>query len=118
MTEATNNSGRKVLRHKVMLQMDAVEAKTAGGIIIPDNAREKDKYAQDTGTIVDMGAYAFNDYDESEKPKLGDKCDIKKYDGVFINEGKTEDDAKYRIIEDDQILSILTTLTTSFACQR
>lgn len=107
MKELANNSGRKVLKHRVLLAMDAVEEKTAGGVYIPDTSRERDKYAQDTGTIVAMGAFAFDDYEESEKPSIGDRCDIKKYDGVFINKGMTEDDVEYRVVEDDQILTIL-----------
>jgi co-chaperonin GroES (HSP10) len=107
MTEAVNNSGRKVLRHRVLIAMDAVAEKTGGGVYIPDTSREKDRYAQDTGTIVGMGAYAFNDYDESEKPEIGDRCDIKKYDGVFLNQGDAEGGVEYRVVEDDQILTIL-----------
>lgn len=108
MTEIANNSGRKVLGYRVILLMDKVEEKTAGGVYIPDQAREKEEYAQDTGTIVALGKQAFVDLDESEKPKIGDRCDIKRYDGVFIKSSEATDD-DYRIVNDDQILTILTT---------
>lgn len=108
MTKAENNSGRRVLDDRVILLMDEVKKVTDTGIHLPDQFTEKENYAQDTGTIVACGANAFSHLNEDEKPNIGDKCDIKRYDGVFIDKATTKDSRDYRVVNDDQILTILT----------
>ena len=67
----------KPLADRVMVKMEKSEAKTAGGIIIPDNAQEKTQ----TGSVVAVG-------EGREKVKItvkaGDKVMYDKYAGTQV----------------------------------
>lgn len=62
-----------------------------GGIIMPEDKLKKEKYAENIGILVDMGAQAFYDWDEKEKPKIGDTIKTTKYPGLEC----TEDDGTF-----------------------
>jgi chaperonin GroES len=65
----------KPLADRVMVKLEKNEAKTAGGIIIPDTAQEKTQ----TGTVVEVG-----DDKEVIKVKAGQKVMYDKYAGTQI----------------------------------
>jgi len=80
---------------------DAGEQKSAGGIIIPDSAKEKPQEAE----VVAVGPGKRNDKGEITPPdvKPGDKVLIGKYAG---NEVKI-DDQELVIIREDEILAVI-----------
>jgi chaperonin GroES len=65
----------KPLADRVMVKLEKNEAKTAGGIIIPDTAQEKTQ----TGSVTAVG-----DDTEVIKVKVGDKVMYDKYAGTQI----------------------------------
>jgi chaperonin GroES len=65
----------KPLADRVLVKLEKNEAKTAGGIIIPDNAQEKTQ----TGVVVDVG-----DDKEVIKVKAGQKVMYDKYAGTQV----------------------------------
>jgi chaperonin GroES len=65
----------KPLADRVMVKLDKNEAKTAGGIIIPDTAQEKTQQ----GIVVEVG-----DDQEVIKVKAGQKVMYDKYAGTQI----------------------------------
>jgi chaperonin GroES len=65
----------KPLADRVMVKLEKNEAKTAGGIIIPDTAQEKTQ----TGTVVAVG-----DDKDVIKVKAGDKVMYDKYAGTQV----------------------------------
>ena len=65
----------KPLADRVMVKLDKNEAKTAGGIIIPDTAQEKTQQ----GVVVEVG-----DDKEVIKVKAGQKVMYDKYAGAQI----------------------------------
>ncbi|MDR2186192.1 MAG: co-chaperone GroES [Treponema sp.] len=65
----------KPLADRVMVKLEKNEAKTAGGIIIPDTAQEKTQ----TGTVIEVG-----DDNEVIKVKAGQKVMYDKYAGTQI----------------------------------
>lgn len=65
----------KPLADRVMVKLEKNEAKTAGGIIIPDTAQEKTQ----TGVVVEVG-----DDNEVIKVKAGQKVMYDKYAGTQI----------------------------------
>jgi chaperonin GroES len=67
----------KPLADRVMVKLEKNEAKTAGGIIIPDTAQEKTQQ----GTVIDVGPGT-----EKEKitVKAGDKVMYDKYAGTQV----------------------------------
>jgi chaperonin GroES len=65
----------KPLADRVMVKLEKNEAKTAGGIIIPDTAQEKTQ----TGLVVEVG-----DDKEAIKVKAGQKVMYDKYAGTQV----------------------------------
>jgi chaperonin GroES len=65
----------KPLADRVMVKLEKNEAKTAGGIIIPDTAQEKTQ----TGSVIAVGDDA-----EVIKVKVGQKVMYDKYAGTQI----------------------------------
>jgi len=67
----------KPLADRVMVKLEKNEAKTAGGIIIPDTAQEKTQQ----GTVVAVGTGTEK---EAITVKVGDKVMYDKYAGTQI----------------------------------
>ncbi len=107
--DGVNRSGIQPIGEKVLVLTDQVKEKTAGGIFITDDARERNALAAETGVIVDVGegAFVWND-DKSRpwggyKPKAGDAVYIVRYAGIVFT---GDDGQKYRIIDYGQIGAI------------
>ncbi len=86
----------KPLGDRVLVEAAAVEAKTAGGIIIPDTAKEKPQ----KGTIIAVGK---GKKDEPMTVKPGDTVLYGKYSGTEIN---IEGD-EYLIMRESDIYAII-----------
>jgi chaperonin GroES len=82
-----------------------VEERTAGGIILPQETRDKEQQAATVGTLVEIGASAWTDLDDG-KPwaEVGDKVSYAKYAGVSM-QGK--DNQTYVLINDNDVLAKL-----------
>ena len=89
------------LHDRVVIERIDADAKTAGGIIIPDTAKEKPQ----EGIIVALGTGKTND-DGKKIPfevKKGDRVLVSKYGGTEIKiDGK-----EYKILSSDDILAVL-----------
>lgn len=86
----------KPLADRVLVEPAAAEEKTAGGIIIPDTAKEKPQ----KGTIVAVGP---GKKDEPMTVKPGDQVLYAKYAGTEINyEGKS-----FLIMRESDIVAII-----------
>ena len=86
----------KPLADRVLVEPAAAEQKTAGGIIIPDTAKEKPQ----KGTVVAVGN---GKKDEPLTVKIGDQVLYGKYSGTEINfDGKD-----YLIMRESDILAII-----------
>ena len=84
------------LADRVVVEPAAAEQKTAGGIIIPDTAKEKPQ----KGTIVAVGA---GKKDEPMTVKVGDNVLYGKYAGTEITiEGKD-----YLIMRESDIFAVI-----------
>jgi len=82
-----------------------VEEKTAGGIYIPDQTREKDEHAADEGKLIAMSQAAFT-YDpaiESHAPDLGAHVVFARFAGKRI---KGADGVEYRLMNDKDIIAV------------
>jgi len=84
------------LADRVLVEPAAAEQKTAGGIIIPDTAKEKPQ----KGTVVAVGN---GKKDEPMTVKVGDKVLYGKYSGTEI----TVDGTDYLIMRESDILAIV-----------
>ena len=86
----------KPLADRVVVEPSASEEKSAGGIIIPDTAKEKPQ----RGEIVAVGT---GKKDESLEVKVGDHVLYGKYSGTEI----TIDGKEYLIMRESDIYAII-----------
>jgi len=87
----------KPLGLRVLVQRVEEEAKTASGIIIPDNAKEKPLEGKVIAISKEVEA------DENLPLKEGDKVVFAKYSGTDI----TIDGKEYLVLNTDDILGII-----------
>jgi len=86
----------KPLADRVLIEPAEAEEKTAGGIIIPDTAKEKPQ----KGTIVAVGP---GKKDEPITVKVGDKVLYGKYAGTEIN----IDGRDYMIMRESDVVAVI-----------
>ena len=86
----------KPLADRVVIEAQAAETITAGGIIIPDTAQEKPQ----KGKVMAVGT---GTKDEEMKLKVGDMVLYGKYAGTEI----TLDKDKYLIMRQSDVLAII-----------
>jgi len=84
------------LHDRVIVKPVEAETKTAGGIIIPDTAKEKPQ----RGTVIAVGA---GKKDEPMTVKVGDAVMYSKYGGTEIN----VDGEELLIMRESDILAII-----------
>ena len=102
----TNESGIYPVEYKILVLPIEVEEKTQGGIILPDETKERDQFAQMKGTLVAASplAFSYDDWKDAQPPKPGDTVLFAKYAGAVVN-GK--DGKKYRIVNDKDVCAVL-----------
>ncbi|MBD3347289.1 MAG: co-chaperone GroES [Chitinivibrionales bacterium] len=91
----------KPLADRILVQPLEAEEKTAGGIIIPDNAKEKPQ----KGEVVAVGPGKFSDSGQKIDMTLkkGEKVLYGKYSGTEVNiEG-----SDYLIMKESDVLAII-----------
>lgn len=94
----------KPVEYKVLIRLDVLKEKTAGGIIIPDNRLDRDQMAQTEATLEAVGGSAFEDWNEKGPiPKVGDRILVTKYAG----EAPGKDEDGLRLCMDKDICAIL-----------
>ena len=96
--------GLKLAEYNVLVRMDPVETKTAGGVHLPTSALEKDSIAKDLGTLVKASPLAFDysKWPEGEgPPQPGDRVLIAMYDGKLYNIG----DQQFRVVKDKSVVA-------------
>lgn len=86
----------KPLADRVLIEPKEAETKTAGGIYIPDTAKEKPQQ----GTVIAVGS---GKKDEPMEVKVGDQVIYGKYAGTEV----TLEEKKYLIVKQSDIMAIL-----------
>lgn len=90
--------------YRLLIKPQEVEEKTAGGIYIPDQVKDKDQAAQMHSTVVAIGKDAFKEY-----PKrwcdIGDTVLTAKYIGQNVTD--PENGEEYRLINDLDVLAVV-----------
>jgi len=103
-----NESGIYPVEYKCLVAPIEVDAKSKGGIIIPDETKDRDQFAQMQGTLVAASPHAFSyeDWTASgdQKPKPGSRVLFARYAGAVVD-GK--DGKKYRLVNDKDIAAVL-----------
>ena len=91
----------KPLKDRILVKYSDEPEKSAGGLYIPDTAKEKPQ----KGEVIAVGSGKITDDGKLQKMeiKVGDKVLFEKYSGSKINIDETE----YLIIREDDVLGIL-----------
>lgn len=81
-----NPSGVRVLGKNVLILMDQVAVKSAGGILLPPERIMQMNMASESGVLVELGVEAFSYFDDGTKwtdykPKPGDRVFVERYGG-------------------------------------
>ncbi len=86
---------------RILVKRIEAEEKTAGGIVVPDTAKEKPK----EGEIISLGTWKVNEKGEKEpfNVKKGDKILFESYAGTEVK----IDGEEYLIMKEDDILGII-----------
>jgi len=96
--------GLDPVEFNIVIDQDAVEEKTKGGLILID--QEKQKHMATRGVIVEMSPFAWTYADwpaGSRTPKIGDRVLYVQYAGkLFLG----EDGKEYRAIKDKDIIGV------------
>ena len=92
----------KPLDNRVVVEREDSEETTAGGIVLPDAAKEK----VNRGKVLSVGPGKLNDKGErvAMQVKKGDRVLFGKYGGT---EFQTDDDHEWVIMKEDDILAVL-----------
>lgn len=100
-----NESGLSPLEFNVVVRMDPVETKTAGGLYLPETKKDRDEMSADEGTLVAVSPHAFDyaDWGSNPKPKCGDRVLFAQFDGRLWERGGV----KYRLIKDKSLIAVI-----------
>lgn len=101
-----NESGISPVEYNIVVRMDPVEEKTAGGLYLPQTKTERDKLAADEGTIVAASPLAFTyaDWPEGSRvPQVGDRILMAQFDGRIWERGGVT----YRLIKDKSVIAVV-----------
>ena len=82
----------------IIIDVDKVEEKTAGGLYVPDNAKDKPQ----RGTIVSICSDIEFGLD-NKTLKVGDRVIFAKFSGTEVEDG----DNKYLAITEDNLLAVI-----------
>ena len=103
-----NGSGIRPMAYNVLVAPKEVETTTAGGLIVPDETREKEQFARMEGELVAVSPMAFTfegDWpDDVEKPKPGARVLFSRYSGIEV---KGRDAGSYWLLKDRDIIGVM-----------
>ncbi len=102
-----DGSGINPIVYNVVVKPEKVADRTAGGILIPDAARERGQYGEHKGVLVAISPMAFSFVewpDDAPKPQIGQRVIFVKYAGTLV---QGEDGEDYRVMNDKDVLGVL-----------
>lgn len=97
--------GLKPTGYNVLVALDVLEEKTAGGIILPGQHKERQDSAAERGRLVDASPIAFTggDWTDQAKPSIGAEVLFQRYAG---SEFEGADGKKYRVMTDTDLKGV------------
>lgn len=97
--------GLKPTGYNVLVALDVLEEKTAGGIILPGQHKEREDSASERGRLVDASPMAFmgGDWGAAEAPPIGAEVLFQRYAG---NQFEGRDGKKYRVMADTELKGV------------
>lgn len=98
-----NTSGINPKGDRVLVQVEEIERRTAGGIELPESVIREHETAQMAGILVDIGADAWSDY-VAPFAGVGERVMFARHGGIKLN---GSDGLRYRIMNDVDITATL-----------
>lgn len=98
-----NGSGMRPINLNVLVKPDEIKEKTAGGLYLPEQNKDRQQHAQSTGLMVAACADAFAEMAANARPTPGSRVFFARYAGAEI-EGK--DGETYRLVKDIDITGV------------
>lgn len=102
--DVLNRSGIIPKDHKVLVMPDPSEEKSAGGIIIPDAVKDRNKFATMRATLLAVGDNAFADWGEGAGVEPGSRILMAQYAGARTKGLNGED---YILMNDEDVIAEL-----------
>lgn len=104
-----NPSGINPTEFKVLIEPKKTDDVSKGGIIIPDETKDRQQYAATEGTLIALSPLAFtyagpSEWNGEAKPKTGDRVVYAKYAGAVI---RGKDGKEYRLCNDKDVCAVL-----------
>lgn len=98
--DGVNRSGWQALDDKVLVLMEEHVEKTSGGIVIPDESRDRQTLSSEHGVLISIGPGAFQFGDgggrwTGKRPEPGDRIAVERYSGQLVS---GIDGRKYRLM--------------------
>jgi chaperonin GroES len=93
----------KPVEYKIVVELDEIDERTAGGIYIPVTLVDKQKMTQVEAVLISAGGNAFEDW-KGTIPKPGDHVYVAKMAGYEI---KDADGKKFRLMNDKDIVAVI-----------
>ncbi len=104
-SENINQSGILPTGGHLLVLPVVVKEMTSGGIILPQETRDKEQQAATVGTLIAVGRSAWADLDDGQPWALvGDKVSYSRYAGVSMI---GQDGQDYVLINDNDVLAKL-----------
>lgn len=97
--------GLRPTGYNVLVALDVLEEKTAGGIILPGKHKEREDSAAERGRLVAASPMAFTggDWVGAAAPEVGAGVLFQRYAG---NEFEGRDGKKYRVMADSDLKGV------------
>ncbi len=96
----------KPLGDRIIVELIEAEDKTAGGIILPETAKEKPQ----EGKVLAVGAGRWDEEGKKRVPldvKVGDRVIFAKYSGTDWKVREGDKDVKYLILGERDVLAVV-----------
>lgn len=92
------------LYDKVLVVMTEMETKSPGGIIVPDQVKDKDRPQK--GVVIEVGEGRLTPFGKVIKPKVkpGDTILFNRYAGIPVEDIR---DKKVVLMSEEQVLAII-----------
>jgi chaperonin GroES len=100
ITDAHKEAGFTPMGDRVIIQRRKVEEKTAGGIILPSDLKDRRQMSELRAELIAIGELAFHEYVVT--PKVGDMVKIAKFAGYTY---ENSDGIEYTIARDEEIVA-------------
>lgn len=99
--DGMNRSGITPLEFNVLIEVEKVEERTKGGLILPQTEAERMQWAETRGRIIAKSPAAFEDFPPVD---VGSTVIFAKHVGMLV---KGEDGNEYKLVKDKDILAVV-----------